>query len=361
MPAQSSLVLEVAVRRAAAADGIDDLSPVVRELGSYKTLKLGVEASLDVLCLHKGRYQDVQAVKREFTTALTYVEKATAAHGWLCGDVSLYTPADGRRTPWKKPPLRKVQSSAGGGIDRRGLRLPPLDIGGQFPHLFDLDRQIRLGYDAISSAVRSGFARRPHVLYHGPSGSGKTEITRAFARLLGERYAWFVEASTMSKAGFERELLSRAAEGVLQPFVLLEEVEKARESTLLCLLQVMDGRATVQRVNGRDGDKSASAPTLVIATANNAEKLDKMMSGPTKEDGALSSRFKLKIGCPRPSPDTLRRIIAREVLPSVPGYERRASDPRLIDSLLAGGARLLDAGPEGFLADYLHGCRSPHE
>jgi len=88
---------------------------------------------------------------------------------------------------------------------------------------------------------------------------------------------------------------------------------------------------------------------------NNKALFDKMMGSDGSEAGALSSRCVSQIYFPRPSNDTLRQILKKEIDQHGGNYdwiapaldlakEMGVSDPRIVRHYLAGGDRLMDGG-----------------
>src|SRR5262249_54349837 len=144
-----------------------------------------------------------------------------------------------------------------------------------------------------------------HVLLHGPAGCGKSELVKAFAGWLGTGSVWHLDATTLTKAGLESELLARSQAGRLAPILVSEEIEKAPPGVLRCFLQVMDTRGAIHRTNARTGDVRAECRPLVIATCNELVKLEKLYAG------ALASRFAFKLHCDRLGPDAMRAILAQ--------------------------------------------------
>ncbi len=305
------------------------------------------------LRLTLARWRNLADARKAFDVAAGRVATAARSGGWRVEETAIIA-EDGERVAVELPAVKAVAR-----LDAEWLTLPPLDgeaMGRQFARLQGREAQVRLVYDAIADAVRSKFTRRPHVLLHGPAGCGKSELVKAFAAWLGAGAVWHLDATTLTKAGLESELLARSQDGTLAPILVPEEIEKAPAGVLRCLLQVMDTRGKVQRTNARTGDVTAECRPLVIATCNDLAKLGKLYAG------ALASRFAFKLHCDRLDPDALRAILAQhcaaaggkpEWVDAVMGFlaERDCYDPRFALSLLAGGDRLLDNGPAGFLAD----------
>jgi hypothetical protein len=112
--------------------------------------------------------------------------------------------------PTKKEPVRI--------ISRTDVALPPLtpDVYAMFfSRLYNREPQIRIIYDSANLAVRTGFKERHHVLLRGPAGTAKTELFTGFSEFVGRDKVWHVDATTLTKAGLERELVNRSKDGVL--------------------------------------------------------------------------------------------------------------------------------------------------
>jgi hypothetical protein len=257
---------------------------------------------------------------------------------------------------------------------RTDVVLPPLDADAYAKHfhrLYNREPQIRIIYDSAHLAVRTDFKERAHVLLRGPAGTAKTDLFTSFVSFVGADKVWHVDATTLTKAGLERELLSRSREGTLAPFLLIEEIEKVTSpENINCLLQVMDTRGRIQRTNARDGDVYEECKIVVWATCNDSDYLR------TFADGEIWSRFSLRPICKRPDADLMRRILLRSVvemggdqkwvepvirfmwddLKLIKEYKNDYNDPRLGRALLAGGDRLFDTSKEGFFADFIACC-----
>lgn len=323
----------------------------------------------------KDKYKDSFVVARQWSEVRENMVKAAKTQRW--------------KIDQEKRPADVSDIPANAIIKSKSIfHLPPLDnkVKEQyFGRLYNLDAQIRITYDSINQAIRTKYKERNHTLLRGKAGCGKTEILLAFQEWLGEEYIWSVDATTMTKAGLEKELLKRSLNGTLPPIVKFEEIEKVQEpKNINCLLQVMDTRARIQRLNaapGGGGDQYAECRILVLATCNDSNHLRKFA------DGAIWSRFSLRPVCKRPDRDTMKRILMRvckEVmdeggytgteehvniicefmygaLKSIPEYRKDYNDPRLGKALLSGADRLLDEGPEGFLRDFEVTCMDDDE
>lgn len=183
---------------------------------------------------------------------------------------------------------------------------PPINVdrGTFFDHLFDREAQIEILYSAIKAAVDSDFQSRFHTVLLGPPGSGKTDLLRSVQAMLGDVHVLLLNGPSTTKAGAEQILMTLDR---IQPFVLIEEIEKMHPAHMQWLLGLLDERGEVRRTNARDGHHSRDAKVLCIATINDQERFLGLMHG------ALASRFSHEIYCPRPSSDVLQRIALREI------------------------------------------------
>lgn len=202
-------------------------------------------------------------------------------------------------------------------------------------------------------------ATEPHNFLAGGivvHNCAKSELFLCFIDWLGSELIEPMDATTLTKAGLETQLLNASRCGTLKPILLLEEIEKCHPDNLSCLLQIMDGRGKIQRTNARDGNVSADCNIIIWATCNSEDLLRKF------HDGAIYSRFSVQQECKRPDRALMRRILVREVneidgdekwvdpvldfcfgeLAKEKRFAARFDDPRLARSLLAGGERLLD-------------------
>jgi MoxR-like ATPase len=339
-----------------------------------------------VIQLQKERFIDEGAVRRRFVKTKAVMERAARRKGWrLLGDEALipaangeYQVVNGAGEPIGDPAPRTVDvvtqvlpatpSPYLAGTED----LPSLNneiMKKYFSRIFDRESHIRIIYDNLKTAVRTGFKTRHHILLKGPPACAKTELFLAFIDWLGDDLIEAIDASTMTKAGLERMLLEKSQEGTLKPILLMEEIEKCHPDNVSCLIQVMDARGKIQRVNAntvRDGDGTADCKIIVWGTCNDEEELRKA------HRGAIWSRFGQRLDCRRPDRTLMKKILLREVeeiggreewvepvlqfcyeeLAKIPRLQADFDDPRFARALLVGGERLLDTGPEGFLADF---------
>jgi len=225
--------------------------------------------------------------------------------------------------------------------------LGTVESGQHFSHLYGLDNQISILLSVIQAAIDSKMHNRFHVLLWGAPGCGKTEIVRATASMLSAYgvNVLTLDATTTTEAGIRRRFLENMTP--VPDVITFEEIEKVPQTQLRWLLGVLDDRALLMQANYRN-TSSREVRALVLATANDLKRLDRMLAG------ALASRFQVKLHCPRPSRELLAKILAREVA-RVGGDKRwiepaliycydqnKISDPRrIIPVCLAGGRELM--------------------
>lgn len=342
------------------------------------------------IIVYKTNYRSAGVVRDQFDHVLRVMKKAANRYKWkVIGEgtpeprtktttnpvveeeaTNGTTPAEAPAKPVKAP--KRI-------VSRTDIVLPPLTdevYATYFGRLYKREPQIRIIYDSANTAVRTGFSERHHVLLRGLAATAKTETFLGFVEWFKPSMVWRIDATTLTKAGLETELLKRSADGVLPPYVLIEEIEKVtNEDNLSCLLQVMDQRGRIQRTNARDGDRYEECKVVVWATCNDSKLLK------SYHDGALWSRFSLRPICKRPDEALMRKILLRTVhetngkeewvevavrfmwdtLKNDPDYKEDYNDPRLGRALLAGGDRLLDEGAEGFLADFKECCEGSED
>jgi hypothetical protein len=139
-------------------------------------------------------------------------------------------------------------------------------------------------------------------------------------------------------------------------FLGCEEGEKQSESVWLSFLGALDERQTMSKINART-QKVMSVRMFAWVTANVVEDFDMFLGGSRKNGllipGALSSRFSTRLEVPRPDPDTMHKILMREInkwewnprwadAAMEVAKEFQEDDPRAILAYLDGGDRLLD-------------------
>jgi hypothetical protein len=332
-----------------------------------------------VIQLQKERYLDEDAVKRKFLKALMVMKRAARFKKWaVAGDEAMAVQGDGELAVVNgagvvmDDPAPRVNIAVPPSPYLMGQQLPPLDdavLKKYFYRIYDRDAHIRLLYDSLCLAVRTKFKTRHHILMKGPPSCAKTELYLCFVDWLGNDLIEEVDASTMTKAGLERLLLEKAQNNTLKPILLMEEIEKCHDENVSCLIQIMDARGRIQRVNAhtvRDGEtEGAECKIILWGTCNDEDQLEKF------HKGAIWSRFSNKLDCERPDRNLMEKILTREIseidgkpewispvlsfcydeLAALPRFKTQYDDPRFARAMLAGGDRILDTGPKGFFSD----------
>lgn len=242
------------------------------------------------------------------------------------------------------------------------LLIPPEFLGAQsdqmlgnhpaWKDLYDLGPQIRILMNNIQRAAETDGESRNHAVLFGHSGCGKTTTLLSFEKMFGEGSVLRLDATSTTKAGLEKMFFNDLTE--IPPLVFMEEAEKADPEALKIWLGALDDRGEIRKVNFRV-NQLRSLKVLFFCTVNNKALFDRMMGSDGSEAGALSSRCVSQIYFPRPSTDTLRQILKKEIDQHGGKYEWIApalglaqemgvSDPRIVRHYLAGGDRLLDGG-----------------
>ncbi len=278
----------------------------------------------------RERINSDEVFKRDVAKVLERVLSVAEKHGW-------YAAKD------KAPNPTKQEAVNGSSADQVYEVKIPEDYMSFFSHIYARDAQIRLIRDSIAAAAATKFQKRTHCVLWGLPGCGKTEILLAFERMIGAQNFIKLDATMTTKAGAENFILDIQS---VPPIIIIEEIEKCNPVNLPWLLGVMDDRGEIIKTNARIGSVRKEARCLILATANDYDEFKKMYSG------ALASRFKRDIYCPRPNKEILRMILAREVK-EINGDPRwiqpaidyalsvRETDPRRVMALLDGRDRLL--------------------
>ena len=304
----------------------------------------------------QARSEDV-AVKR-YKKILENIARAALSHGWqIVGEkVRTATVTQGNRLGLFQDHLAKGSSHQDEAPEPESIppfrvpRLTPEIMEKAFQGLWERESHIRVIQASVERFVDSCKTQPSHVLLYGHPAAAKTTLFKKFKEFYeydGHERVAHIDAPTMTKAGFETWLLSRAKNNNLPEIVLVEEIEKVQPENLLCLLSVM-ASGYIQRTNARIGKVDGQMPILVWATCNDEELLKKFARG------ALWSRFTHKLPCARPSRELMWKILLREV-EKIPGgkpeWAEKAlffgwdnlgmRDPRAICGLLDGRDRLI--------------------
>lgn len=230
-----------------------------------------------------------------------------------------------------------------------------------FEGIYERAAHLRIINAGMHNYVQTGKKVREHVLLYGQPAACKTKLFTALKSLY-ESEDKFLErvlvmnATTMSKAGFENFLAEKAEKKNLPDVLCVDEIEKAKPEDLSCLLEIMDGQGRVSKLKapaGRAERKSFPCNLVVWATCNDVGKLKSFHSG------ALFSRFHKTLPCCRPSAELMKMILRKELekwervylrpvnyqwIDIVMDYckKRGEDDPRKILGYLNGGKRIED-------------------
>ena len=228
-----------------------------------------------------------------------------------------------------------------------------------FQHIYGLNPQIRTILTAIKAARETDGKMNFHHVLYGPPGCGKTTVLLAIEELLGEGAVLRLDTTATTRPGIERLFFDQLKE--IPPIISCEEIEKAKEDGLQVWLGALDDRQEIRKVNFHQA-RVLKIQILFLCTCNNKRAFDRMMNNGTEEQGALSSRCVNQIYFPRPTEETLKLILKREIDKRGGDYawvepciklarEMKLSDPRQVRAFLAGGEKLLDGS---YQKDRLH-------
>jgi hypothetical protein len=211
-----------------------------------------------------------------------------------------------------------------------------------YKRYYGIESQIRMILSSLKSSIDSGGKRMTHSVLFGPPACGKTSVLNTLEEIVGKHNVLKLDATTTTKAGVEKLFLNT----VIPPIIILEEVEKANEDWLRNWLSLLDERSEIRKVSHKETIVK-DIDILFFCTVNDSEKFNNLL------DGALASRCKNKIYFPRPTEETIKKILFRDVQENggkvewvepalLLAKELNIDDPRVIISFLSGGDRLLD-------------------
>ncbi len=207
-----------------------------------------------------------------------------------------------------------------------------------------------LGQEQVVEDLLVAALARGHVLVEGAPGLGKTRLVRTFADATGLGFGRiqftpdlmpadvtgttvFIEAAGGGRFEFQRG-------PVFTNVLLADEINRATPKTQSALLEAMQERA----VTASGTRYQLEEPFLVLATQNPIE-----MEGTYPLPEAQLDRFLFKVLVPRPSADTLRRILL-----ATTGSEPEAPEPVVARDELLELQRALRALPVAEAAlDYI--------
>lgn len=216
-----------------------------------------------------------------------------------------------------------------------------LNVESAFNRFYGINSQIRMVLSPLQSAIQTCGKRMVHSVLFGPPACGKTSVLNKLEDIIGKENILKLDAPTTTKAGIEKLFLNN----YIPPVVILEEAEKANEDWLRNWLSLLDERSEIRKVNHKETIVK-DIDILFYCTVNDSDKFNGLL------DGALASRCKNKIYFPRPSIETIEKILYRDILenggkkewvqPALQlAKDLNIDDPRIILSFLSGGDRLL--------------------
>lgn len=187
-----------------------------------------------------------------------------------------------------------------------------LDAPEGFRELYDIDPQKRTVLRALRASERSDFKVNQHIIMYGPPGCGKTSVSKAICDYIGEEGIDYhqYDGTDMTQAGVVSELIGDDSDDSDDNLkvIYIEEIEKGAEKDTKWLLGLLDPeRQEIRSLNARTGLQKRKMSCLVIVTVNDIQKFKKW------QKGALDSRFTTQIRFPRPTRDTLKKILFKEI------------------------------------------------
>lgn len=306
------------------------------------------------LKITKVNYRATDVANRQLDNVTQQIESAAKTKGWRIID---------KPTDVQNPELADqiIKEDTPIVINE----LSPQNMQIYFSGIYERESHINLIYSSAQTAIQTNFNKRSHVLLHGLPATAKSSIFLAFKAFFeagrSNEVVAMIDATTLTKAGLERWILNKAQAKELPKFLVLEELEKHQPDNLLCLLSVMDNRASLSRTNAIVGQVVAEAKMVIWGTCNNDDLLKNF------HKGALWSRFQHRFVCRRPSKTLMKKILEREVIDMdgklewiepamdigynlLPNLTGEACDPRQMIALLDGQDGLLDGSYRKYLA-----------
>lgn len=232
----------------------------------------------------------------------------------------------------------------------RPLQLTDAVIAERFADIYEREPHIRIINDAVQTHVITSGNVRAHTVLFGEPGGCKTSVLERLKTIYDDdvERMIFMDATTMSKAGFEKWILERGEEGNLPEILCIEEIEKVdNKDNLKCLGSIM-ASGYIMRTNANIGRRETKANFLVLATCNDEQALQGFMRG------YIWDRFTNQEVCTLPSDEVMFKILndkIRKIPGGNPAWARSAMNlakimgvrtPRKIIGFLAGRHRLED-------------------
>jgi len=179
----------------------------------------------------------------------------------------------------------------------------PTDWRPYFKDMVGVDAQLRMVMARVQNAIKWDFSMRFHGLLIGPPGCGKSSTLEFLRMMFSDDAVLRFDGTAMTSAGVAKTIEKL---DVMPRFIIVEEIEKAPNEAVAVLLGMMDSHGEIRKNTYKD-QIQRDCRVVVLATANNWEKLQSMQSG------ALASRFGAPIVFHRPTDEMLRIIIMQNL------------------------------------------------
>lgn len=297
------------------------------------------------LKVEESKARSPETAEKRFARVLAGVEKRAARFGW-----AVLSQGKGGAAADEKAPAAVSEASF---TPRTPFRPPVLTDGllaERFDDIYDRGAHLRVINDAVQTHALTAGGLRAHTLLYGEPGGCKSSLLERLKTVYDDDFERmvFLDATTMSKAGFERWILEHSEAGTLPEVVVLEEIEKVdNKDNLKCLGSVM-ASGYLMRTNANIGRRQTPAKFLVMATCNDEEALKGFMRG------FIWDRFTNQEPCTLPTPEVMHKILLDKIAAIPGGNDEWAGHamnlaramgvrtPRKIIGFLAGRHRLED-------------------
>jgi hypothetical protein len=196
----------------------------------------------------------------------------------------------------------------------RPIQLTDNVIAERFADIYDREPHIRIINDAVQTHVLTEGRVRAHTVLYGEPGGCKTSVLERLKTVYDDdtERMIFMDATTMSKAGFEKWILERAEDKNLPEILCIEEIKKVdNKDNLKCLGSIM-ASGYIMRTNANIGRVEAKANFLVLATCNDDQALKGFMRG------YIWDRFTNQEVCTLPSEEVMMKILLDKIR-KIPG------------------------------------------
>lgn len=251
-------------------------------------------------------------------------------------------------TPYIPHDESAIQIDADEEVGYAPFELPPFEVWrANFEGiLYGMEDYIEIIYRALETAVKSQWRDRINIALIGPPACGKSHLCKIIASILGQEATVEYDATSTTMAGAQGELGAREE---MPRVMIIEEIEKAPESSLPWLLSILDLRGEIKKTTARKNiDKTVKL--IGICTVNSEEKFKALASG------ALASRFALPLYFERAPRDVLWSILNREVK-GIDGGDESWIEPAIdfAEALNAKDSNVLTVDPRRLIAICLTG------